>query len=184
MFASLLITVILLVSERHKKFQPDLPEQKRSFNFPKKQYRHASNPTIASENAAEPQEIAHAPEGASETTSIDSSRSFSNASSPVDESVVLRDTASILQELALQRLSGSSPSNISRRSFDSEIGREIVRERKMRQELESARAHKSEDLGQHLPPCLRARHARTTRAALSRSLDEAKYLSLPRVTVI
>ena len=27
----------------------------------------------------------------------------------------------------------------------------------------------------HLPPCLRARHARATRAALSRSLDEAKF---------
>ncbi|XP_012263680.2 rho GTPase-activating protein 32 [Athalia rosae] len=146
---------------------------------------------IPSENAAEPCEIAHAPEGASEAPSLDSSCTFSNASSPVDDSVVLRDTASILEELALQRLSGGmhdmpiaprrrydSEVTRERRSFDAEIGREIVRERKMRQELDSARGKSEEppsNGSQHLPPCLRARQARATRAALSRSLDEAKF---------
>lgn len=147
---------------------------------------------IPSENAAEPSEIAHPPEGASETTSLNSSCTFSNASSPVDDSIVLRDTAAILQELALQRLSGGivgdlsvpsrrryeAESNKDRRSFDSEIGREIVRERKMKQELDSARGKSEEppvNNTQHLPPCLRARHARATRASLSRSLDEAKF---------
>lgn len=143
---------------------------------------------IPSESAAEPCEVAHAPEGASEAPSLDSSCSFSNASSPVDDSVVLRDTAAILEELALQRLSGEAPitprrrydSEVTRdrRSFDSEIGREIVRERKMRQELDSARGKSEEppaNGAQHLPPCLRARQARATRAALSRSLDEAKF---------
>ncbi|EFN84840.1 GTPase-activating protein CdGAPr [Harpegnathos saltator] len=150
---------------------------------------------IPSENAAEPCEVAHVPEGgASETTerTIDTSSAFSNVSSPTsadDEAIVLRDTATILQELALQRLSGGAVADLSvtssrrryenetsrdRRSFDSEIGREIVRERKMRQELDCARG-KSEEPTQHLPPCLRARHARATRAALSRSLDEAKF---------
>lgn len=146
---------------------------------------------IPSENAAEPCEVAHAPEGASETMerTIDTSGTFSSASSPSadDEAIVLRDTATILQELALQRLSGGAVADLSsarrryenetnrdRRSFDSEIGREIVRERKMRQELDCARG-KSEEPSQHLPPCLRARHARATRAALSRSLDEAKF---------
>lgn len=33
-----------------------------------------------------------------------------------------------------------------------------------------------------LPPCLRARHARATRAALSRSLDEAKFNKMTNVT--
>lgn len=151
---------------------------------------------IPSENAAEPCEVAHVPEGASEAMertierTIDASNTFSNASSPSvdDETIVLRDTATILQELALQRLSGGAVADLSassrhryeneasrdRRSFDSEIGREIVRERKIRQELDCARG-KSEEPSQHLPPCLRARHARATRAALSRSLDEAKF---------
>lgn len=146
---------------------------------------------IPSENAAEPCEVAHAPEGASELMERTSS-TFTNVSSPSidDDTVVLppRDTAAILQELALQRLSGGAVGDASapvrrkyeseaireRRSFDSEIGREIVRESKMRQELDCARG-KSEEPSQHLPPCLRARHARATRAALSRSLDEAKF---------
>ncbi|KAG5344404.1 CDGAP protein, partial [Acromyrmex charruanus] len=148
---------------------------------------------IPSENAAEPCEVAHAPEGASELMerTLDTSSTFTNASSPtVDDTVVLppRDTAAILQELALQRLSGGAVGEMSipvrrkyesetireRRSFDSEIGREIVRESKMRQELDCARG-KFEEPSQHLPPCLRARHARATRATLSRSLDEAKF---------
>lgn len=147
---------------------------------------------IPSENAAEPCEVAHAPEGASELMerTLDASSTFTNASPTIDDPVVLppRDTAAILQELALQRLSGGAVGDASapvrrkyegetireRRSFDSEIGREIVRESKMRQELDCARG-KSEELSQHLPPCLRARHARATRAALSRSLDEAKF---------
>lgn len=148
---------------------------------------------IPSENAAEPCEVAHAPEGASELMerTLDASSTFTNvSSSTVDDTAVLppRDTAAILQELALQRLSGGAVGDVStpirrkyesetireRRSFDSEIGREIVRESKMRQELDCARG-KSEEPSQHLPPCLRARHARATRAALSRSLDEAKF---------
>ncbi|XP_020292343.1 rho GTPase-activating protein 32 [Pseudomyrmex gracilis] len=145
---------------------------------------------IPSENAAEPCEVAHAPEGTSELMerTLDSSDTFSNVSSPTidNNAVVLRDTAAILQELALQRLSGGAVGEVStrrkyetetirdRRSFDSEIGREIVRERKMKQELDCARG-KSEEVSQHLPPCLRARHARATRAVLSRSLDEAKF---------
>lgn len=146
---------------------------------------------IPSENAAEPCEVAHAPEGASELMerTLDTSSTFANVTSPtIDDTVVLppRDTAAILQELALQRLSGGAVGDASvrrkyesetvreRRSFDSEIGREIVRESKMRQELDCARG-KSEESSQHLPPCLRARHARATRAALSRSLDEAKF---------
>jgi len=144
---------------------------------------------IPSENAAEPCEVAHAPEGASELMERTSS-TFTNVSSPPVDDTVLppRDTAAILQELALQRLSGGAVGDVSapmrrkyeneaireRRSFDSEIGREIVRESKMRQELDCARG-KSEESSQHLPPCLRARHARATRAALSRSLDEAKF---------
>ncbi|XP_011877509.1 PREDICTED: GTPase-activating protein CdGAPr [Vollenhovia emeryi] len=143
---------------------------------------------IPSENAAEPCEVAHAPEGASELME-QTSGTFTSASN-IDDTVVLppRDTAAILQELALQRLSGGAVGDASapvrrkyegetireRRSFDSEIGREIVRESKMRQELDCARG-KSEESSQHLPPCLRARHARATRAALSRSLDEAKF---------
>lgn len=148
---------------------------------------------IPSENAAEPCEVAHAPEGTSELMeqTLDASSTFTNvSSSTVGDTVVLppRDTAAILQELALQRLSGGAVGDAStpirrkyesetireRRSFDSEIGREIVRESKMRQELDCARG-KSEEPSQHLPPCLRARHARATRAALSRSLDEAKF---------
>lgn len=35
----------------------------------------------------------------------------------------------------------------------------------------------------HLPPCLRARHARATRAALSRSLDEAKFNKMTNTPV-
>ncbi|XP_015181855.1 PREDICTED: uncharacterized protein LOC107069239 isoform X5 [Polistes dominula] len=162
------------------------------------QLRENIEVVIPSENAAEPCEIAHVPEGASEAMPLDDSSSFSNASSPVDDSIVLRDTAAILQELALQRLSGGMVGDLSipprrryettevinreRRSFDSEIGREIVRERKMRQELDSARGkseeppvNNSSTTTHHLPPCLRARHARATRAALSRSLDEAKF---------
>lgn len=140
---------------------------------------------IPSENAAEPCEVAHAPEGASEL--MERTLDTPSTSPTADDTVVLRDTAAILQELALQRLSGSAAlGNASarrryesetirdRRSFDSEIGREIVRERRMRQELDCARG-KSEESSQHLPPCLRARHARATRAALSRSLDEAKF---------
>lgn len=140
---------------------------------------------IPSENAAEPCEIAHAPEGASEL--MERTLNASSTSPTADDTVVLRDTAAILQELALQRLSGGaalgnastrrryeSETAKDRRSFDSEIGREIVRERRMRQELDCARG-KSEESSQHLPPCLRARHARATRAALSRSLDEAKF---------
>ncbi|EFN66379.1 Rho/Cdc42/Rac GTPase-activating protein RICS [Camponotus floridanus] len=140
---------------------------------------------IPSENAAEPCEVAHAPEGASEL--MERTLDTPSTSPTADDTVVLRDTAAILQELALQRLSGSaalgnasarrryeSETARDRRSFDSEIGREIVRERRMRQELDCARG-KSEEPSQHLPPCLRARHARATRAALSRSLDEAKF---------
>ncbi|KAM0733920.1 GTPase-activating protein CdGAPr [Formica fusca] len=140
---------------------------------------------IPSENAAEPCEVAHAPEGASEL--MERTLDTPSTSPTADETVVLRDTAAILQELALQRLSGGaalgnasarrryeSETARDRRSFDSEIGREIVRERRMRQELDCARG-KSEEPSQHLPPCLRARHARATRAALSRSLDEAKF---------
>lgn len=170
-----------------------LSPQRRFFASPQKnpyqpQYslkqKHSDNVVIASEHAAEPHEVAHVPENASETTTSHSIESFSNVSSPVDDSVVLRDTASVLQELALQHLSGGTTSarrryeSESRRSFDSEIGREIVRERKMRQELENVR--KSEELQgsaavSHVPPCLRARHARSTRASLSRSLDEGKF---------
>ena len=180
------------------------PQKQRSYN--QYQYRvkhldkrnqvqntqnHNNEVMIPSENAAQPYELVHAPEGASENASLTSSCTFSNASSPIDDSVVLRDTAAILQELALQRLSGGVGGELQitsrrrydsevtkdRRSFDSEIGREIVRERKMRQELDNARG-KSDELTagvQHLPPCLRARHARSTRAALSRSLDEGKF---------
>lgn len=159
---------------------------------------------IPSENAAEPCEVAHAPEGASELMerTLDTSTSaFPSSPAVIDDDnavVVLppRDTAAILQELALQRLSGGAVGDASapaparrkyesetsfreRRSFDSEIGREIVRESKMRQELDNARGKSEEPSSQqqqqHLPPCLRARHARATRAALSRSLDEAKF---------
>ncbi|XP_043463247.1 rho GTPase-activating protein 32 isoform X1 [Leptopilina heterotoma] len=152
---------------------------------------HNNEVMIPSENAAQPYEVVHVPEGASGTASLASSLTFSNASSPVDDSGVLKDTAAILQELALQRLSGGVGGELSvptrkrydsevtrdRRSFDSEIGREIVRERKMRQELDNARGKFEESAAgvPHLPPCLRARHARATRAALSRSLDEGKF---------
>ncbi|KAK0074599.1 hypothetical protein PV325_008104 [Microctonus aethiopoides] len=157
------------------------------------QIRDNENVVIPSEHAAEACEIAHHPEGASEATSLDSSCTFSNASSPIDESVVLRDTATILQELALQRLSGGVGSETplhprrryesdvakDRHSLDAEINREIVRERKMRHENDSSRGNTEEQSTnngtQYLPPCLRARHARVTRAALSRSLDEGKF---------
>lgn len=166
-------------------------ESPKYVNLQANQIRGNIEVRIPSENAAEPCEVAHAPEGTSELMerALDTSGTFSNVSSPsVDDAVVLRDTAAILQELALQRLSGGAVgSDVSvptrrkyenetvrdRKSFDSEIGREIVRERKMRQELDYARG-KSEE-SQHLPPCLRARHARATRATLSRSLDEAKF---------
>ncbi|XP_051163447.1 rho GTPase-activating protein 32 isoform X2 [Leptopilina boulardi] len=157
---------------------------------------HNNEVMIPSENAAEPYEVVHVPEGASGTASLTSSITYSNDTSPVDDSGILKDTAAILQELALQRLSGGSvggelstrkryDSEVTRdrRSFDSEIGREIVRERKMRQELDNARGKFEESSSSsssvagvpHLPPCLRARHARATRAALSRSLDEGKF---------
>uniref|UniRef100_A0A0C9Q035 CdGAPr_0 protein n=2 Tax=Fopius arisanus TaxID=64838 RepID=A0A0C9Q035_9HYME len=125
---------------------------------------------IPSENAAEACEIAHDPEGASEI-SRDSSCTFSNTSSPIDESVVLRDTAAILQELALQRLSGGVGSETPLQK--EKYGREGVRERRMRYEEASRKSDESSN--QYLPPCLRARHARATRAALSRSLDEGKF---------
>lgn len=165
-------------------------ESPKYTNLQASQIRGNIEVRIPSENAAEPCEVAHDPEGTSELmerTLDATSGTFSNVSSPtVDDAVVLRDTAAILQELALQRLSGGAvgsdvtvparrkfDSESARKSFDSEIGREIVRERKMRQELDYARG-KSEE-SQHLPPCLRARHARATRATLSRSLDEAKF---------
>ncbi|XP_034945409.1 uncharacterized protein CdGAPr isoform X2 [Chelonus insularis] len=154
------------------------------------QIRDNDEVVIPSEHAAEACEIAHDPEGASETNSLDSSYSFSNASSPIDESVVLRDTAAILQELALQRLSGGVGSETpihsrrkyetdaarDRRSFESEINRDM-REKKMRNENDNCRGKSDESNNgvQYLPPCLRARHARSTRAALSRSLDEDKF---------
>ncbi|XP_061938862.1 uncharacterized protein LOC107998917 isoform X5 [Apis cerana] len=179
-------------SQQHKQFSSRAEESLKCNNVKNSQLQEHIEVVIPSENAAEPSEIAHPPEGASETTSLNSSCTFSNASSPVDDSIVLRDTAAILQELALQRLSGGivgdlsvpsrrryeAESNKDRRSFDSEIGREIVRERKMKQELDSARGKSEEppvNNTQHLPPCLRARHARATRASLSRSLDEAKF---------
>ncbi|XP_031827506.1 GTPase-activating protein CdGAPr isoform X3 [Nomia melanderi] len=177
-------------SQQHKQYQRT--EENSKCNNLKSTQPQEHIEVIPSENAAEPSEIAHPPEGASETTSLNSSCTFSNASSPVDDSIVLRDTAAILQELALQRLSGGmvgsdltipprrryeTESSKDRRSFDSEIGREIVRERKMRQELDTARGKSEEPPlnSQHLPPCLRARHARASRASLSRSLDEAKF---------
>ncbi|XP_015588956.1 GTPase-activating protein CdGAPr isoform X6 [Cephus cinctus] len=181
-------------SQQHKYVSKHVHENAKRNNIKNSQLRDDLEVVIPSENAAEPCEIAHAPEGASEATSLNSSCTFSNASSPVDESVVLRDTATILQELALQRLSGGGAADIpipprrrydsevtrDRRSFDSEIGREIVRERKMRQELDCARGKSEEPpnsitSSQHLPPCLRARQARATRTALSRSLDEGKF---------
>lgn len=171
-------------------------ESQKCINLQASQIRGNIDVRIPSENAAEPCEVAHAPEGASELMerTLDvMPDTFSNApvqssTTSVDDAVILRDTAAILQELALQRLSGGAVGEAAastrrkyesetikdRRNFDSEIGREIVRERKLRQELDCARA-KSDEVSQHLPPCLRARHARTTRAALSRSLDEAKF---------
>ncbi|EZA58171.1 hypothetical protein DMN91_011708 [Ooceraea biroi] len=168
-------------------------ESQKCVNLQTAQIRGNIDVRIPSENAAEPCEVAHAPEGASELmerTLAVASDAFANApvQSTVDDAVVLRDTAAILQELALQRLSGGAVGDAAasarrkyegetirdRRNFDSEIGREIVRERKLRQELDCVRS-KSDEASQHLPPCLRARHARATRAALSRSLDEAKF---------
>ncbi|XP_076162261.1 GTPase-activating protein CdGAPr isoform X2 [Ptiloglossa arizonensis] len=179
-------------SKQHKQFSTCTEENSKCNIVKSNQPQEHIEMVIPSENATEPSEIAHPPEGASETTSLNSSCTFSNASSPVDDSIVFRDTAAILQELALQRLSGGMMGDLSvpprrkydlegnrdRRSFDSEIGREIVRERKMRQELDTARGKSEEppvNNAQHLPPCLRARHARATRASLSRSLDEAKF---------
>ena len=181
-------------------------QKQRNFNYYQYRMKHLSDTSkrnlvqntripnnemiIPSENAAEPYEDVRAPEGASETASLTSSCTFSNVSSPIEDSLVLRDTAAILQELALQRLSGgvgevpvssrrcyNSEMTKDKKSFDSEIGREIVRERKMMQELDYAREkYEESSVGvQHLPPCLRARHARATRAALSRSLDEGKF---------
>lgn len=107
---------------------------------------------VPSDNAAvEPQEMAHVPEMHTDNTSNSTSNysplrcgSLKRGSGGVN-----KDTATILQELALQRLSGGesigarrrydSDSVRDRRSFDSEIGREIVREHKMKQELEHAR---------------------------------------------
>lgn len=109
---------------------------------------------IPSESAAvEPQEMACVPEMLPENNSLDSTfTSPVKNKNPPSEAVVSKDTATILQELALQRLSGGDKVDITptrrkydsdftrdRRSFDSEIGREILRERKMKQELESAR---------------------------------------------
>ncbi|XP_066599222.1 rho GTPase-activating protein 32-like isoform X1 [Prorops nasuta] len=132
--------------------------------------------------------------------------SKSSGDASMEESIVLRDTAAILQELALQRLSGGLVKDYypaprrkeaaeirDRKSFDSESARDVARERKIRQELDSASrpatttttaaaaaaAEKTEEpnstVVSHLPPCVRARYARATRAALSRSLDEAKF---------
>ncbi|XP_053595606.1 rho GTPase-activating protein 32 isoform X2 [Microplitis demolitor] len=163
---------------------------KRSSNT---QIRDNEEVVIQSENAAEAHEIAHDPEGASETTSLDSSYTFSNASSPIDESAVLRDTAAILQELALQRLSGgvgsetplysrnkheSDDCSRNRGSFDLEINSETDTEINTKLEDDCLRGkseEKSNYVTQYLPPCLRARQARATRAALSRSLDEDKF---------
>ncbi|XP_063980110.1 rho GTPase-activating protein 32 isoform X2 [Diachasmimorpha longicaudata] len=162
---------------------------KRNINIRSSPMQMSEEVVIPSENAAEGCDIAHDPEGASEITSRDSSCTFSNTSSPIDESVVLRDTAAILQELALQRLSGGvgSETPIQKEKYElgvqrhqsnyhTDVGREIVRERKMRYE-ESSRGKSDEGTSnnQYLPPCLRARHARATRAALSRSLDEGKF---------
>ncbi|XP_014207373.1 uncharacterized protein LOC106638621 [Copidosoma floridanum] len=153
--------------------------------------------------AVEPQEMAHVPDVISDDAIRLRAKILPSSDKRVERNTVLqKDTAAILQELALQRLSGGIGGRMDstsprrrldsdylrdRRSFDSEIGREIVREHKMKQELENARgkldeSHKSNNHNQtpvpalhQLPPCLRARHARTTRAALSRSLDEAKF---------
>lgn len=113
---------------------------------------------IPSESAAvEPQEMAYVPEMLSENNSLDSTfiTPVRNVNS-VNESVLSKNTATILQEMALHRLSGGDKVDPTptrrkydndiardRRSFDSEIGREILRERKMKQELESARENKS-----------------------------------------
>jgi len=172
-------------------------ESQKCINLQANQVRGNIDIRIPSENAAEPCEVAHTPEGASEMIerTLDmTSDVFTNVpvqsscTTSVDDAVVLRDTAAILQELALQRLSGGAVGDVAisvrrkyenetirdQKNFDSEIDKEIVKERKLRQELDSVR-DKSDEISQHLPPCLRARHARATRAALSRSLDEAKF---------
>lgn len=118
---------------------------------------------VPSESAAvEPQEMAHVPQ-VSEGNALNSSNSAgvvpSNNESLEGGSMVHKDTAAILQELALQRLSGGdrvetipvrrrydSELARDRRSFDSEIGREIVREHKMKLELENARGKLDESL--------------------------------------
>ncbi|XP_058809437.1 rho GTPase-activating protein 33 [Phymastichus coffea] len=163
-------------------------------------------PVVPADNAAvEPEEMARVPEMHAENNALNSSCNYSplRYGSLKRGSNINKDTASILQELALQRLSGGDSVNArrrydsdsvrDRRSFDSEIGREIVREHKMKQELEHARVKFDESLASgnnqnvpppsHLPPCLRARHARATRAALSRSLDEAKFNKMTNTPV-
>ncbi|XP_044577307.1 rho GTPase-activating protein 32 isoform X1 [Cotesia glomerata] len=179
-------------SHSSRKSQPTSHHMYLSQRNSNTQIRDNEEVVIQSENAAEAHEIAHDPEGASETTSLDSSYTFSNASSPIDDSVVLRDTAAILQELALQRLSGGvgsetplhSPKNLEsdgireRRSFEIGIKRENVTDKKTKVEDDCLRGKSEEQSNngtQHLPPCLRARQARATRAALSRSLDEDKF---------
>ncbi|XP_044017816.1 GTPase-activating protein CdGAPr isoform X2 [Aphidius gifuensis] len=144
------------------------------------------NIVIPSENAAEALEIAHDPEGASELTSLNST--YSNEStSIIDDSIVLRDTASILQELALQRLSGGivvgDTSTITntltkneRKIIDKEISNEFIRDNNEKNyDIDTTKLTSQQTNLQYLPPCLRARHARSTRAALSRSLDEGKF---------
>lgn len=121
-----------------------------------------SDAVIPSESAAnEPQEMAHVPEMPADNINLDASNVFSSANKTNLEQnkIINKDTATILQELALQRLSGvdkvdSTPirrrydSDIARdrRSFDSEIGREIVREHKIKQELENARIKQDDSL--------------------------------------
>jgi hypothetical protein len=117
---------------------------------------------VPSESAAvEPQEMAHVPEMHTESIALESRSPVATPGSAnlARDSIVHKDTATILQELALQRLSGgdrveSAPTRRrydsdlvrDRRSFDSEIGREIVREHKMKQELENARGKFDESL--------------------------------------
>ena len=111
--------------------------------------------------AAEPQEMAHVPDMLSENIALNRSCTFSpsNNTNLEKDSTIHKDTAAILQELALQRLSGGDRVDTiplrrrydtdvirDRRSFDSEIGREIVREHKMKQELENARGKLDECL--------------------------------------
>lgn len=116
---------------------------------------------IPSESAAvEPQEMAYVPEMLSENINLNSTFTSPQKNVNTENSSDLsKDTATILQELALQRLSGGDKVELTptrrkydcditrdRRSFDSEIGREILRERKMKQELESAREKVDESI--------------------------------------